>query len=103
MEDIYGYYFAVEIKETDVGYTATAPGVGGVYEEGETRDEAIANAYKSACVILEARIEHKAPITEDNPYLVVLREVPSMKNIANITEIPDGYISTPHCLDPVLA
>ena len=100
MKNIFGYYFAVKYRKANGGYIATAPGVGGIFEEGATKDEAISNAYTTACTVLESRIEHNAPITEDNPHLVVLRDVPSLKNIASIKTIPDGYISTPQCQTP---
>ncbi|MGB8706841.1 MAG: hypothetical protein WCD72_02670 [Dehalococcoidia bacterium] len=97
---IYGYYFAVEWKKTNAGYVAYAPGVGGVYEEGPTKDEAITNAYESACAILEVRSERNDPILEDSQYLKVLTVLPSLKHISSIEPIDNGYIAT-SCLTSV--
>ena len=94
---IYGYYFAIMIKEGESGYVAYAPGVGGVYEEGATPEEAEANAYEAACAILETRWERNDPITENNEYLIVLDTPPHRNYIDTITGMPDGYIATARC------
>ena len=99
---IYGYCFAIIPEEGESGYMATAPGVGGVYEEGTTREDAISNAYEAACAILETRIEHNEPITENNPYLIVLTAVPNREYITNILNICNGYIAKPRCLTPAI-
>jgi len=91
---IYGYYFDVTVEKGDVGYIAFAPGVGGVYEEGATIDEAKANAYEAACAILEARFERNDPIIQESKYLKLITAPPSLNAIADIRDISDGYIST---------
>jgi len=95
---IFGYYFRVVVEKGEDGYVAYAPGVGGIYEEGKTHKEAMANAYATACAILETRIESDDPIIDSNPDLKVLHDLPSRKHIEAIRGIPDGYIATPRCL-----
>lgn len=97
---IWGYYFELVIEEGESGYVAYAPGVGGVYEEGETSEEAEANAYVAACALLDLRLERKDPITEDNPHLKVLSAPPRHQYINTIKGVKDGYIATPRCLVP---
>jgi predicted RNase H-like HicB family nuclease len=94
---IYGYYFRIIVEKGESGYVAYAPGVGGVYEEGATPEEAEANAYEAACAILETRWECKDPITEDNEHLKVLNAPPHRTYIDTITSIPDGYFAQVPC------
>lgn len=95
---IYGYYFAVLSKKTKYGYVAYAPGVGGVYEEGKTEEEARKNAYESACAIIEVRLQHNNAITEDNEYLKVLTALPDMDYLQKLKTPSNGYISTGSCM-----
>ena len=95
---IYGYYFTVIVEEGEVGYVAYAPGVGGVYEEGETKKEARMNAYESACAIIEVRLQHNNPIPEDNEYLRVLTAPPDMGYLQKLKVPTNGYISTGSCM-----
>ena len=95
---IYGYLFQIVSEKADWGYTATAPGIGGVYEEGATRKQAISNAYESACAILETRLERDDLIITDNPHLEVLTAPPNLQYITGTRAIPDTYIATPRCL-----
>ena len=95
---IYGYYFAVMPEKTQFGYVAYAPGIGGVYEEGKTKKEAIMNAYESACAIIEVRLQHNNPITEDNEYLKVLTAPPDMGYLQKLKVPTHGYISTSSCM-----
>lgn len=72
--DIIGYMFTVEVKRgEDYGFIATCPGVGGIYEEAGTEDDAIRLAVESACTIFEARRRTGAILTEDGPFIRVLR------------------------------
>ena len=96
MKGIYGYYFVIEVEEGELGYVAHAPGVGGVYEEGTTPDDAAANAYEAACAILKARMEHYDPITEENACLRILTTPPTPQSITSIENVPHGYIVTLH-------
>jgi len=50
-------HFAINVEYDEDGgvFVAFSPGVGGVYEEGATKEQAIENAYEAACAILEAR------------------------------------------------
>lgn len=97
---IYGYLFTIVSEKSGWGYVAYAPGVGGVYEEGVTEKQAVSNAYEAACAILETRLERNDPITEDSQYLKVLTALPNLQDITSMKEIPDAYITTPHCLVP---
>lgn len=97
---IYGYLFRIAFEKGEWGYVAYAPGVGGVYEEGTTQEEAISNAYEAACAILDTRLERNDPIIEDNPNLKVLTVLPNLQHISSIREFRDGYIATPRCLVP---
>lgn len=91
---IYGYYFAIIVENDESGYRAYAPGVGGIYEEGETIEEAKSNAYDSACAVLALRMERDDPITADNEYLKVLTALPERHHIDSIKDIEDGCVAT---------
>ncbi len=97
---IYGYIFKISIEKGEWGYVAYAPGVGGVYEEGETKDEAISNAYESACAIIETRLEQNDPIIENNPYIRVLNALPTLRSLVAKKGAGDEYIATPRCMIP---
>lgn len=99
---IYGYYFAILVEKGEWGYVAYAPGVGGVYEEGETMSEATENAYKAACAILEKRTEYNDPITENSRYLKIITALPTSQSIDKFRRtIPDGYIITTPCASSI--
>jgi len=97
---IYGYLFKITFEKGEWGYVAYAPGVGGVYEEGATKEEAMANAYESACALLETRLEQNDPIIKDTPDIKVLTVLPNLEHITSIKGLSDGYIATPRCLVP---
>jgi predicted RNase H-like HicB family nuclease len=97
---IYGYLFKIEIEKGEWGYIAHAPGVGGIYEEGKTKEEALNNAYEAACAILETRMEHNNPIIKDSPDIKVLTTLPNLKRLSSIKGEGDRYIATPRCLEP---
>jgi len=97
---IYGYLFTIISEKGEWGYVAYAPGVGGIYEEGETREQAISNAYEAACAIFETRLERNDPISENSSYLEVLTSPPALQRITGMKEIPDAYIAIPRCLVP---
>jgi len=71
--EILGYRFAVLVRKGESGYVAHCPGVGGVYEEGATREEAFEHACAAACAIFEARRAAGVVLTEDGPHLKVIR------------------------------
>ncbi|MBI2832520.1 MAG: type II toxin-antitoxin system HicB family antitoxin [Chloroflexi bacterium] len=100
MKKVYGYLFKVIAEKVDSGYVAYAPGVGGVYEEGKTRSEAISNAYEAACAILEVRFQRNDLILEDSDNLKLLTAPPQRQYIARIPNLKDGYIATPCCAVP---
>lgn len=94
---IYGYYFAILTKKGERGYIAMCPGVGGVYEEGATKQEALQNAYEAACAIFAARRERGDLLTEDNEFLTVLREPPVLSYISSLKPIRGGALATVPC------
>ncbi len=97
---IYGYLFKITLEKGEWGFVAYAPGVGGVYEEGATREEAISNAYEASCAIFETRFEQNDPIVEDGPYIQVLTVLPNLAQLTSRKNIGDEYIATPRCLVP---
>ena len=50
--------FEIVVERGENCYLGYAPEIGGVYEEGETITEVVSNTHKSACAIIETRIEH---------------------------------------------
>jgi hypothetical protein len=59
---------AVLVRKAESGYVAYCPGVGGVYEEGATREEAFEHACVAACAIFEARRIAGVVLTKDGPF-----------------------------------
>ena len=100
-QQIAGYRFAVLVEKGETGYVATAPGVGGIYEEGATPDEAIRNAAESACFLLETRVKKNDPLTQDDPYLKVLSRPSASTQL--ISEEPMGKGHDFMCLLPQAA
>ena len=94
---IFGYYFAVVVEKGEEGWIGYAPGVGGVYEEAETSEEATELAYDAARAILECRYEQNDPIVESNEHLKVLYNPPQRQYIDEIDGIKNGYIVTTPC------
>ena len=97
---IYGYLFKITVGKGSWGYVAYAPGVGGVYEEGATKEEALDNAYEAACAILETRLEQNDPIIEDSDDIKVLTVLPNLEQLISIKGVSDRYIATRRCLVP---
>ena len=73
---IYGYLFKITVEKGQKRYMATCPGIGGVYEEGKTAEEAVENAYEAACLILETRAQRNDLIVDTNEHLKILRKPP---------------------------
>lgn len=71
---IYGYKFAVVVKKSEYGFSASCPGIGGIYVESDTEKEAVENALLSAQSILQSRENLRVEIEEDNEYLEVVKE-----------------------------
>lgn len=94
---VYGYLFKITAKRAEASWIAYAPGVGGVYEEGPTQEEAIENAYRAACAILEARAVQGDWLTEDGPDLRVVRHLPSFSAVEQLEPTPDEYLATVPC------
>jgi predicted RNase H-like HicB family nuclease len=97
MKKIYGYFFRIIIEKGDNGYMAFAPGVGGVYEEGATEDEARTNAYEAACAILSVRFERNDPITKGSDDLIILTSPPSRASMPKIRNGEDVFVTTMPC------
>lgn len=81
--EIIGYKIAVLSKRVKSGYIAICPGVGGVYEEGKDKTEAIKNACNAAGAIMEARFKSGSILTEDSQYFKVIRR--PIKSILQVT------------------
>jgi len=88
-KNIYGYIIAVHVEETENGFVATCPGLGGVFEEAKTQKALLKRVYDAACVILEARTAHGDTITRSNANLRVLRDVPQITKIAETSSDTD--------------
>jgi len=71
--DIIGYDVAVFVRKGEDGFYSLCPGVGGVYEEGNTEQKAYDKACKAAVEVLRVRHRIGADIVEDNDYLTVRR------------------------------
>jgi len=94
---IFGYQFKIVVEEHDGVFIAYCPGVGGVYEEGTTREEAIEKAYKGACAILEARAKKGDWLTGDSDFLKVVRQPPQVSVRRKGRGSPDEYLATVLC------
>jgi len=94
---IYGYLFKVVSQKAENTWVAYCPGVGGIYEEGSTRDEAIENAYSAACAILNARALKGDWLVEDTPDIQVLRRPPNTSTIASRKSDEQEYVATVPC------
>jgi len=104
---IYGYRFVILVSKGDERFVATCPGIGGVFEEGNTENEALENALKAVKLILDIREENGIHIEKDNKYLQVIRKpiwdeepiiapktlkkIPSNIDIKNYSHIPCPY------------
>ena len=96
-DHIYGYLFRVITQKANDSWVAYCPGVGGVYEEGDTEQEAIANAYEAACAVFEARAKTGHLLTENGPYLRVLYEPPRISVLQTERESADSFVATVSC------
>ena len=94
---IYGYMFKVVSQKAENSWVAFCPGVGGVYEEGETKDEAISNAYSAACAIFDARAAKGEWLVEESENLRVFRQPPSQAAIASLEPMDQEYVATIPC------
>ena len=99
MKRIFGYYFLIKSRKAESGFVAFVPGIGGVYEEGDTEEDARINAYEAACAIIEMRLANNSSITEDNQYLRVLTAPPNMNYIRTFKNPANGYITTGSCME----
>lgn len=91
---IYGYLFRVIPERAESSWIAFCPGVGGVYEEGATRQEAIRNAYEAACTILSERARNNEWLTQDTDDLKVVRKPPTMSALQQTDAAPESYLAT---------
>jgi len=91
---IYGYLFKVVCQRAENTWVAYCPGVGGVYEEGESHQSAIENAYSAARAILNARALNNDWLTEDGPDLRVLRQPPNPAAMASLRPSEEEYVAT---------
>ena len=93
---VYGYVFQVVSQRTGNGWIAYCPGVGGVYEEGETKKDSIALAYEAACAFFDAREKTGNLIHEDGPHLRILHSPPNVVELRE-TAPADSYVATVSC------
>ena len=94
---IYGYMFKVMSHEAENSWVAYCPGVGGVYEEGKTEEEATGNAYSAACAILESRAQNGDLITEDSDCLKVFWQPLNAAEIASLQPNEQQYLAAMAC------
>jgi len=94
---IYGYLFKIIVQEAEVSYVAYCPGVGGVYEEGKTREEAAENAYRAACAILDARARNGHWLVQETNDLKILRKLPNSVALQELCGTADEYVVTVPC------
>jgi predicted RNase H-like HicB family nuclease len=94
---VYGYLFRITCTRAEKSWVAYAPGVGGVYAEGDTQEDAVENAYRSACAVLEARAEQGHWLTEDSPELRVVRRPLSARVMEEMSAAPDEYLVSVPC------
>jgi len=94
---IYGYMFKVVSQKAENSWVAFCPGVGGVYEEGNTQDEAISNAYSSACAIFSARAAKGDWLVDESEHLRVFRQPPNQMAIASLGITEQEYLATVDC------
>lgn len=94
---IYGYRFAVIVERGEERFVASCPGIGGIFEEGETVQEALQNAMNTAKFVLDLRKKKGYELTENNEFLEIIREPVSVdrsikpKLKAPITDIYNSY------------
>ena len=94
---IYGYMFKIISHEAENTWVAYCPGVGGVYEEGDTEEEATENAYAAACAILEARAEMGDWLVDDSDNLKVFWHPPNAAMIASLQPSSQEYVAAVPC------
>jgi antitoxin HicB len=66
-------YTIILDPDPDGGYTVTVPALPGCITEGDTREEAIANAREAILLYIESLVEDGEPIPEDNPKAELLK------------------------------
>jgi predicted RNase H-like HicB family nuclease len=96
-ERIYGYVFKVVSHKAENTWVAYCPGVGGIYEEGKTQDEAIGNAYSAACAIFDARSARGDWLLSESENLRFLRQPPNQDAIASLRPTEQEYVATVAC------
>jgi hypothetical protein len=72
-EEIVGYEIAVIVRKVGDMWTAKCPGIGGIYEEAKTKEKLFELVGESIEAIMQARMITQTMITEDNPFLRVVR------------------------------
>lgn len=96
-QPLYGYHFRLSIQQTETGFVASCPGVYGVYEEGATEEEAIENAYISACAILDVRALRGDWLVEENEFLKIIKTIPRVSDMSLIPGKEHEYLKTVVC------
>ncbi len=96
-QPLYAYKFKISVEKTETGFVAFCPGVHGVYEEGATKEEAIENAYLSACAILDARAMRGDWLVEENESLRIIRTIPRVSEVSSTPGEEQEYLKTVTC------
>lgn len=94
---IYGYTFKIVSEKHGDSWVAYCPGIGGVYEEEKTEDRAIAEAYESACALIDARAAMGELIAEEGPFVAPLYLLPRVSLLRETASIQDNYLHTVPC------
>ena len=71
-------YFAALLPEDDGGYSVTFPDVPGAISQGDTLEEAVANAREALELMLEADAEEDRPLPEARNDPGVMRRIAKM-------------------------
>lgn len=97
-QPLYAYQFTLSARQTETGFVAMCPGVHGVYEEGATEEEAIENAYISACAVLDARATQGDWLVEENDFLKIIKSIPRISDISPVSGEKQEYLKTVVCV-----
>jgi antitoxin HicB len=66
-------YTIILDPDPDGGFTVTVPALPGCVTEGDTREEAIANAREAILLYIESLVEDGEPIPDDHPPAELLK------------------------------
>jgi len=96
-DPIYGYLFKIVVQKAEVSYVAYCPGIGGVFEEGNSPEDAAESAYKAACALLDARARNGHWLVRETKDLKIFRKLPNSVAVQELSGTPDEYVFTVPC------